>query len=447
MYTSNALLARVNARSEALGVRGLAETFLSVFRRYNVKRTPSEMSDVNVANLAVANKERSFWLIHWFGTWVGDALARTSSREMMDMVKELARCLPPVELWSVSHGATWHVMVNTISWEAISEQGKGGGAPLLRTLGSIFCHRDLMPWYTDCYHGVGHGIIHIYLSHTHAREQPYTLTRQFFSVPMDGVDFDNTVRLCGAFTYEEAVGCADGVAHSYFVFWPAEAFPSDVIQWCSPRVWPAFCFRTLFHHARLSYFGVLPAPGAVDARVDYINLLLLKPKGLYTATANFITACANAADDVAAGCMWGLMSSGLKGFVTTAWSGHGKLSSAANSGFLSVCAQPQVANNRSTTSRDALTALLDACLLPAYVDLYNRRKARFRPQALKPPLCSEKLAPLGAKCVLDSRELVPGSKNYARFVCPIERCPYDRGSSIGEEVQSKPHRPDGHRRT
>jgi asparagine synthetase B (glutamine-hydrolysing) len=441
LYTTDALLGRVSARAAALGARGLAETVLTVFRRYNVKRAPAEMADVRVQNLAVANKERSFWLIHWFGTWVGDVLARTSSRPMVEMVKEAARCLPPLELWSVSHGATWHVMLNAVRWDQISN-GTWGDA-LLRELGAVFCHRELMPWYTDCYHGVGHGIIHIYLSARRAAELPYRLTRQFMEVPMDESDFDSAVALCRAFTYEEAVGCADGVAHSYFVFWPAHAFPSDVVAWCAPRVWAAFCFRTLFHHARLSNFGVPHAEGGIDARVDYINLLLLKPEGMYAATARFVAACAAAPPDVAVGCMWGLMSSGLKGFATKAWNGHGKLTGANATGLVAVCAAPHVSGHPNP-------ALMDACVLPLYVDLYNRRRARFLPQNLTAPLCHERLGRFGARCILDSRDLVPGSKNYARFVCPIERCPYvvpASTSTDGElhgELQSRPHRPDGH---
>ena len=123
------------------------------------------------------------------------------------------------------------------------------------------------------------------------------------------------------------------------------------------------------------------------------------------------------------------------------------MSSAAIKAFVAVCSAPHV-QNRSNA------ALLDACLLPLYVDLYGRRKARFRPQNLTVPLCPERMARFGARCVLDSRELVPGSKNYVRFVCPIERCPYvsqlggdgmgDHGASSASGLQSKPHRPDGH---
>jgi len=264
---------------------------------------------------------------------------------------------------------------------------------------------------------------------------------------MDGHDFDEAVRLCSAFPYEEAVGCADGVAHSFFVFWPAAYFPSDVVRWCTARVWPAFCFRTLFHHARLSYFGVPPASGAVDARVDYLNLLLLRPKGLYHAAARLLAACTAAPHDVAPSCMWGLMSSGLKGFVTPEWNGlKTKMSTAAMKAFISTCSALHVPNRTSA-------ALLDACLLPLYVDLYYRRRARSHPQNLTVSLCSEHMSGLGASCVMDSRELVPGSKNYVRFVCPIERCPCsqlgsgavdDDGDADSIGLQSRPHRPDGH---
>eukprot|EP00966_Prymnesium_polylepis_P275263 6359524-Prymnesium_polylepis.1 len=278
---------------------------------------------------------------------------------MTEMVEELLRCMPPLELWSVSHGLTWQIMVNTVSWAELSNATHGPA--LLRTLGGVFCRRELMPWYTDCYHGVGHGIIHSYLiDRENARHTgiSYNLTRQFFEVPMDGQDFDAAVRLCCVFTYEEAVGCADGVAHSYFVFWPASYFPSDVVSWCSARVWPAFCFRTLFHHARLSYFGVPPIGGGVDARVDYMNLLLLRPNELYDQTARLMASCAAATADVAPSCMWGLMSSGLKGFVTREWSGlKPKMSAAAIKAFVAVCSAPHV-QNRSNA------ALLDACLLP-----------------------------------------------------------------------------------
>ena len=68
---------------------------------------------------------------------------------------------------------------------------------------------------------------------------------------------------------------------------------------------------------------------------------------------------------------------------------------------------------------------------------------------LTPPGCRERMAPLGARCTLDSRELVPGSKNYYRFMCPLGLCPYaDRaGGTPVVEVQSRPHRLDGHRRS
>ena len=64
--------------------------------------------------------------------------------------------------------------------------------------------------------------------------------------------------------------------------------------------------------------------------------------------------------------MWGLMSSGLKGFATRLWNGIGKMSALAMKAIVEVCAWDVVVERSSS-----VTSLLDACLLPIYIDQYN----------------------------------------------------------------------------
>ena len=437
MYNTDALISALSERAD-LGVSGLMHTMLTVFRRYIASAPPDDLQadlgrrDNAAVDAALEDRARAFWLMHWFGTWVGDEMVRTP-RNFTEMVMEFVGCAPPLELWSVSHGISWHYMVHTTPWSTLAG---AAGADNLRRLSSVLCHRALMRWYPDCFHGIGHGIVHArrFLDHERA---PYSQSSQFFHVPFSGDDFDAMMRLCGAFPFVEAAGCADGISHAVFVFWTPADYPSASHIWCSDRVWAASCYRGMLHYGPLALLGV--AKSGAMASLEFFGPLKLHFPVLYTTLPVLVDQCMSLPAETHAACLFGIVGSGWNRFISSSWREgfRDPIVGASSVDLIRFCSDARFQNN---------TALLDTCLLPFYVTLFQRKRAKGEPapQVLAVQPCQEHLAKFGARCTVEASEIAFGAKMLPMFACHTSgRCPHQSAISDEQRV-ARSHREDGH---
>jgi len=204
-------------------------------------------------NLTILNSEldarllqvmKRFWLKHWIGAWMAGHVA-----EQGWCVVEKVKAWNVASGWfyvnDVMHGFIWHYMA-TLSFDALNTSS-------LTVLGRTFCSRS-MKYYSDCYHGIGHGILHSFV--ITFRKPEYSVVKQLLHLELKGDEYDTVVEKCNAFPFVLASGCVDGATHSIFNY--MEEFPPE-IGFCALRLWAPLCYRNLFQYAPLRYFGVQKA--------------------------------------------------------------------------------------------------------------------------------------------------------------------------------------------
>ena len=459
-FSPGALPNLVRSDYAHLGVKGLLETMVAAFKKFTVHPPLKSdlQGDVTQLDLTLRNRERAFWLSHWFGVWLGEELMARKGEDITALIRGLAVCSPPFEFWSVSHGMSWHYVAMRLPF-----------ASLVQTLPDIsfrLCFRDLK-FYTDCFHGVGHGIMHAYIIDRTGAS--YGVDEQFYQVKdLQPQDYDAGMTLCSLFELEEAAGCADGVSHSFFNYHADEEWPRDWLWYCAERLWPAFCYRSIFQYGPLSLFNISKV--GLSTRLEWLTVVGVKVPAFMQTIVGLRSMCLLLPAEVQASCIWGLVSSDWKYYVSSARSGFTGVNRNAMVPALTVDLNT-VVEFCSVEGVLKSPRVLDTCLLHLYdtawrryeIDVVRRtptaRLARTkahrsifaaadalcRPRAdcrgcvcqgkkkIKPtltpliPSCAAKFSRYGAKCRVGVNDVVRGKKPQWRVAEPPQQLtPYAR---------------------
>lgn len=254
----------------------------------------SSLSELDVRLL---NEEKAFWLTHWIGVYVGNHMMQ-DNRDMLFMIKQLYFCSPAFEFNSISHGITWHFMAK-LPWQQVHD---------VVNIAKMLCFEE-MRFYLDCFHGIGHGIVHSFL--LSSRSISYSATSQLYHVQMNASAYDATVGACGVFTFLPASGCVDGVTHSIFNYMPFKSYPTNWADWCAPRLWPPMCYRNLLQYGPLSVAGYfkLGRPTNIERLAD-----LAGAHEMNDAVNRLTMKCSSLSSDLQLSCSYGIFMSSWRYF-------------------------------------------------------------------------------------------------------------------------------------
>ena len=145
------------------GINRIVYSAVECFRSFLAVKPRLTLTGKGVAELdrALVAREKAFWLTHWIGAWIGSQMELTlserpgGSQNLLPLIKLLYNCSPEMEMWSVSHGISWHHMATSrnVSWAALTPS-------VVAEFGRSLCFEE-MRFASDCYHGVGHGVMHM----------------------------------------------------------------------------------------------------------------------------------------------------------------------------------------------------------------------------------------------------------------------------------------------
>jgi len=422
LWQADVVAAVVSNYSSTLAVSGLAEVMVEVFKAYanHSVLKPQLTGDVAQLDQLLLGREKGFWLMHWFGVWVGEEVMKMP-RTIFEYEATLIKCIPRLEAWSVVHGLSGHFLARTSTWSALQVRGT------VARLGTKLCNVKGISFYSDCFHGVGHGIMHALIIDKF--QVNYSAHLQFFQVALDATHFDAAMRLCGELKLLEAAGCADGISHSYFNYMPIGDWPQDWVAFCAPRVWPALCFRSIVQYAPLSVHNI--SKDGRPTQAEWLEMVQVKPRELASLPRRLAERCMELPEQLQPSCVYGIMSSSYGYQVVASTSAY----TIQPDEVAKFCSQSLFWNNR--------TRLMDACLIAAYNVVRKKRS----PKARVIPHCVElQLDAHGSRCQLDPSEpVIWGAKLYPSFACERERCPYDGVlAATPKTAREEEHHVDGH---
>jgi len=259
--------------------------------------------EANSLDAALLAGETAFWLTHWLGAWVGEHMMSLGDvANVTHLISELYACSLLIEFNSLSHGITWHYMAK-LQWGSFNviKQAR------------LFCFPE-MSFYVDCFHGIGHGIVHSLL--LSSRNLTYSYSSQLYRVCMSPAEYDAAAAICSAFEFIPASGCADGVTHSYFNYLPFERFPAQWASWCADRLWPPFCYRNMLQYGPLSLFGVPKVGTGRETQIEWLSEFVgALPSGMVGAADQLSGNCLQLSYSFQASCVYGIVLSSWSKFL------------------------------------------------------------------------------------------------------------------------------------
>jgi len=179
------MFSRFQQLAPVIGLNGVEKSVVAAMRELTVRRLHKQSldGDTTVLDQALWWREIAFWLVHWFGAYVGHVLQQWPDQPAVTLFKQANGCFERYEMWSISHGTSWHYLAH-VPFAQLRESLPAWGPKLCATW---------MKFYTDCYHGVGHGIIHsLIVSQLNASW--YSTERQFFALELKALHHGSHTR-------------------------------------------------------------------------------------------------------------------------------------------------------------------------------------------------------------------------------------------------------------